>query len=135
MPVDSAEESTTKAAKASTSETGYNFVRRIARSILEVIELEVQIIALRLLAILRDILVQICLLFAAAALAVTGVVFLEITIFKGFQTFIPTLWVLLIFGIGHLLLAGGLVFLASRSGNSLGPGNADQSSAQEGLTR
>ncbi|MDA8375533.1 MAG: phage holin family protein [Planctomycetia bacterium] len=133
MPADSAEESTTQADKASTARTGHDFIRRLVRAMLEIMELEVQIMALRLLAILRDILVQMGLLCAAVVLALTGMVFLEITIFKGLQTFIPTLWVLLIFGLGHLLLAGGLVFLVSRSGNSHGAAKAEKSPSQERL--
>ncbi len=130
MAVDTTEDTVTDSAESPGA--GREFSRRIFRAVLDVIELEVQIITLRLLVTLRDAMVRVCLAVAAVILALAGVVFLEIAIFRACEGLVPTIWVFLIFAIGHLLLAGGLVLLASRPMRtevSNTPGKSDKPAA------
>jgi len=114
MAVDTAEDRTTESAQPPTPGAGRYYSRRILRALLDVIELEVQIITLRLLWVMRDAVVRVCMAAGAIILGLTGVVFLEIAIFQAVEHLLPIVWVLLIFAIVHLVLAGGLVFMATR---------------------
>ncbi len=114
MAVEPAEDRTESPAENSAPGAGRAYTRRIFRALLDVIELEAQIITLRLLAALTDVLLRTVLLAGAIAMALAGVVFLEIAIFQALDKLVPVLWVFVIFAIGHLALAGGLVLIASR---------------------
>ena len=114
MAVDTAEDHTTESAQPPTPGAGRYYSRRILRALLDVIELEVQIITLRLLSAMRDAVIRVCMAAAAIILGLAGVVFLEIAIFRAVERLFPIVWVFLIFAVVHLVLAGGLVFMAAR---------------------
>jgi hypothetical protein len=114
MAVDAAEEPSTESVQPPIPGAGGAYARRILRAVLDVIELEFQIITLRILVAMREVVVRTCLALAAVAFALAGVVFLEIAIFRALAHVVPVIWVWFIFAIGHLILAGSLVFLAAR---------------------
>lgn len=129
MAVDTAEDRTTESAQPPTPGAGRHYSRRILRALLDVIELEVQIITLRLASAMRDAVVRLCLALGGIVLGLTGLVFFEIAIFQAFQRLIPIIWVFVVFAAVHLLLAGILVFLAARPLASRVSGAADNSDA------
>lgn len=129
MAVDTAEDRTTESVQPPTPGAGRYYSRRILRALLDVIELEVQIITLRLASAMRDAVVRLCLALGGIVLALTGLVFFEIAIFQAFQRLIPVIWVFVIFAAVHLLLAGILVFMAARPLASKVSGTADNSDA------
>ena len=101
MAVDTAEDRTTESAQPPTPGAGRHYSRRILRALLDVIELEVQIITLRLASAMRDAVVRLCLALGGIVLGLTGLVFFEIAIFQAFQRLIPVIWVFLIFAAVH----------------------------------
>ena len=114
MAENTVDESTNDSAQHSRPGAGRYYSQRILRAILDVIELEVQIMTLRLLSAMRDAVVRVCMAVGAIILALAGTVFLEIAIFRAVEELLPIDWVFLIFAIVHLVFAGGLVFLAIR---------------------
>jgi|GEM_PF-5778055 hypothetical protein len=129
MAVDTAEDRTTESAQPPTPGAGRYYSRRILRALLDVIELEVQIIVLRILSAMRDAAVRVCMGAAAIILGLAGVVFLEIAIFQAVEHLLPIAWVFLIFAIVHLAVAGGLAFMAARPMRSKASSTPDKSDA------
>lgn len=73
-------------------------------------ELEWQIIGLRLLGHLRGIFLRVCLLAVVAVLALAGVVFLEVALFRLLLPVGGVIFACLLFAGFHLLLAAVLLF-------------------------
>ena len=131
MAVDTAEDHTTEPVEPSAAGAGRDYARRIGRALLDLLELEVQIIILRLLAPMRDAVVRACFAAAGIVLGLAGLAFLEIAVFQAVERLIPLVWVFFVFAVAHLLLAGGAVFLAARPIQSGRSGAADMSSAPD----
>ena len=131
MVVNTAEEHTTEPVQPSAAGVGTAYGSRILRAFLDVIELEAQIITLKLLAAMRDAAVRACLVAAGIMLAAAGLVFMEIAVFQTIERLIPTVWVFFVFAVTHLVLAGGAVYLASRPMKSGHSGIADRSNPSD----
>ncbi len=129
MAVDTGEDRTTESAQPPTPGAGRYYSRRILRALLDVIELEVQIITLRLVSAIRDAVVRACMAVGAIILGLAGAVFLEIAIFQAVERLLPIVWVFLIFAVVHLVLAGGLVFMAARPMRSKASSTPDKPDA------
>ncbi len=114
MVANTAQDHPPESVKPPTAGAGQAYGRRIGRALLDVIELEVQIITLRLLSAMRDAMVRACLAAAGVVLGIAGLVFLEIALFHALERSIPILWVFVIFAAAHFLLAGIAVFMAYR---------------------
>lgn len=114
MVAKTAENHSTEPVKPPNTGASQNYGGRIGRGLLDVIELEVQIITLRLLLAMRDAMVRACLAAAAIVLAIAGLVFLEIAVFHALERLMSVSWVFVIFAGAHFLLAGVAVFLAFR---------------------
>lgn len=127
MAVDTVEEHATDSEYPPRPGAGRYYSQRILRALLDVIELEAQIITLRLLSAMRDAVVRACLVAGGVLLSLLGAVFLEIAIFQTLERFIPVVGVFLIFAVVHLLLAGILIFIAVRPAPSNGSGTGVKS--------
>jgi hypothetical protein len=90
---------------AATANPVVGYGRRMVHGLIEILDLQVQIIILRLLARARDAFFVLLLGFCAAAAGVVGLVFLYIFIYRELSSVLSTLWVDLIFAGFHLLLA------------------------------
>jgi hypothetical protein len=114
MAVDTVEDHATDSGDPPSPGAGRYYSQRILRALLDVIELEAQIITLRLLSAMRDAVIRACLVIGGILLSLLGAVFLEIAIFQTLERFIPVVGVFLIFAVVHLLFAGILIFIAVR---------------------
>ncbi len=115
----------------------FRLLYRLWRTAAEIVELEWQIIGLRLLGQLRGIFLRVCLLAVVVMLAMAGVVFLEVVLFRLLLPVGGVIFACLLFAGFHLLLAAILLFAirgdsrrrtddeSRRIGNS-GSGSADE---------
>ena len=124
MPVDAPEQTTERSTADSPPGVGV-FIQRIVRSLFNLLELEWEIIVLRLRAAIGVAIMRVFLAAAAFALAVAGIVFLEIAVFKALAAVCPVTGVCLIFAFGHLTVAAALlVWMLRAKAGRRSPGSA-----------
>ena len=85
------------------------FGRRIFQTLLDILDLQIQIIVLRLLAYIRNIVLIVFLAGLAAMAVLLGVIFAYIAIYHALLQALPSIWVDIIFAAFHLFLALALI--------------------------
>src|SRR5271168_3319982 len=81
------------------------FGRRVFQILLDILDLQIQIIVLRLLAYVRNIVLIVFLAGLAAAAVLLGVIFAYIAVYRALLQVLPSVWVDVIFAAFHFLLA------------------------------
>jgi len=82
---------------------------------IELVELEIQLVALRCARIARDALVRVCLFGIALVALLVGVIFLYIGIFHVLEKFLAVWQICIIYAVVHLLLGAGILIWGGKS--------------------
>ena len=89
--------------------------------LIELVELEVQLVALRCAKVARDAIVRVCVFGVALLALLVGIVFLYVGVFRVLEKFLLVWQICIIYAVVHFLLGAGILLAVGAAKKSAQP--------------